>query len=118
MNSQNTMKSNLDNTQKRHYFLILGEVAFLMPDQKEEGIHVRRLNGIYSSEERHLRLKHLARCQEILQMNLQRQMAQVVTKPVDVKEVIIHSVTYLGEHTQRQFFEGMEHLLEDQQKKK
>lgn len=110
------MSSNLDNKQKRHYFLILGEVAFLMPDQKEEGLHVRRLNGIYSSDERYLRLKHLSRCQEILQMNLQRQMAQVVTKPVDVKEVIIHSVSYLGEHTQREFFEGMEHLLEGQKK--
>lgn len=117
MNSQNTMNSNFDNKQKRHYFLILGEVAFLIPDQEEEGIHVRRLNGIYSSEERYLRLKHLSRCQEILQMNLQRQMAQVVTQPVDVKEVIIHSVSYLGEHTQRKFFEGMEHLFEGQQQK-
>lgn len=117
MNPQNAKNSNLDNKQKLHYFLILGEVAFLMPDQEEEGIHVRRLNGIYSSTERHMRLKHLARCQEILQMNLQRQMAQVVTKPVDVKEVIIHSVSYLGEHTQREFFEGMEHLLEGQQQK-
>ena len=81
---------------KTHHQLIAGEVFFT----KDGEHHAPHINGVLQTETRNITARDIGRAQQTLQMNLHR---QAEDPEVQIYNVFIFSISYLGHMTQREF---------------
>lgn len=83
----------------RHHYLITGEIVFT-PNRESDDVNAIRLNGVLIQDEVFFDVATLGKCQQILQLNFHQRMQD---DNINVVDVIIYSLTYLGFMTKDQF---------------
>lgn len=85
---------------RKHIWLITGELTFSHPEAEEGKIHSVNINGVLLTADKQILLKDLNRMQQILQMNFHQ---GTDGKQVNVHNVVIQNVSYLAFATQEEF---------------
>jgi hypothetical protein len=84
-----------------HYFLVTGQAVFLRDGSK--AVEALVSNTLMITHDHKVRARDIGRVQQGIQMNLHKKMTDQETKPVKVIDVVIMSIAYLGEMSQREF---------------
>lgn len=86
--------------EKFHYFLVAGEVTYLVSDDKGND-HVNRvmMNTLAPLEQEEITLKAIG----AMQQGLQRQLFSRTGSPEKVLDVVIMNISYLGHMTKNTF---------------
>lgn len=88
---------------KLHHHLITAEIVFTQKGQDQ--VAALRINGLLISEQQELPVRSLGKAQQIVQMNFHQRMQG---QEVEVVDVVIFNLTYLGEFTQEEFHKAPE----------
>ena len=86
-----------NDTEKKYWFLVSGEVLYTPKDSKE--IHAVRLNGVVKSNEDKIPVKGIAKAQEVLQINFYK----LVDKEASIQGVVVYAISNLGYMTEKEF---------------
>jgi hypothetical protein len=85
-------------SQKLHYHLITGKIVFSEPNQ--ESVNVIELNAVVSHTEKNIPVALIGRAQQTLQLQFFNRMEN---PELEIRDVVISSLCYLGEMTQEEF---------------
>lgn len=88
---------------KLHHHLVTAEIVFTQKGQDQ--IAALRINGLLVSEQKEIPVRSLGKAQQIVQMNFHQRMQG---QEVEVVDVVIFNLTYLGEFTQEEFHKAPE----------
>lgn len=83
---------------KNHYHMIAGEIVFREGDS--EIVNAVRVNGVIVDPGRELPARLLGKAQQILQLNFHQRMQN---ENIQVLDVVLMNLMYLGHMTQSQF---------------
>lgn len=86
---------------KKHYFLIAAEVLFTGKENLNE-LQSLRLNGVVTNKENSFPAVMIGRGQQVAQMHFFKRMGDHGFD-VEVKDVVLINVSYLGEFTEEDF---------------
>lgn len=81
---------------KKHYYMVAGEVVFRT---KENEIGSNRLNALVVTSEQRFALQQINLAQQTLQRNFFNRQAE----PVEVIDVVLNGLMYLGLFTEQEF---------------
>lgn len=96
----------MTNEESKHHFLITGEIVFT--EKSSDEVNAIRVNGVLLTDQTNLPVASLGKAQQVLQANFHERMKG---QKIDVVDVILTNITYLGQMTQDEFYknpEGME----------
>lgn len=85
---------------KRHYYLVAGEVVFINPD---ETLGTLRLNTVTRTKKQLFTAQNLGESQQALQMQFHRNCETRGVPLLNIFDVFIMSVSYLGHMTEEEF---------------
>lgn len=94
-------------SQRKHYFLVAGEVTFEHPDHKGAPL-TERLNAVFHQTGVNLPARSLGRAQQALQLNLHEKYKGQTSAPLEVTGLFILGITHLGLFDQGEFHAGMQ----------
>lgn len=86
-------------TERKHHFLIAGNVLFQNKTSQELGSVP--LNGVLMTDRKEIPAASLAKAQQILQMRFFNNTGN--TTEINVVDVVLQSIIHLGEFTQEEF---------------
>lgn len=89
--------------ESKHHFLIAGELVFTQEGNDE--VNAIRVNGVLLTDQTNLPVASLGKAQQVLQANFYERMKG---QKVDVVDVILINITYLGQMTQEEFYKNPE----------
>jgi hypothetical protein len=87
-----------------HYFLASGQTVFLRDGS--DMVESLTSNSLIITHDQKIRARDIGRVQQAFQMNLHKKMSGQEIKPVKVIDVVITSIAYLGQMSQREFEEN------------
>lgn len=87
-----------DKNQKLHHHLITGKIVFSLPDQ--EDVHLLELNAVVASPSKNIPVGLIGKAQQTLQLQFFQRMEN---PELQVRDVIISNLCYLGEMTEAEF---------------
>lgn len=90
----------MSNTEKKHHFLIAGNVVFVNIKTEQPGSVP--LNGVLFTDIQDIPARSLSKAQQILQLNFFKNSGLESTE-VQVVDVVIHNLVYLGHFTEAEF---------------
>lgn len=90
----------MDATEKKHHFLIAGNVVFLNKETEQPGSVP--LNGVLITDTTDLPARSLSKAQQILQLNFFKSTG-ISANEVQVVDVVLMSFIYLGQFTEAEF---------------
>lgn len=99
---------------QKHRYIVCGEILFSFEQDGETQISTVKANAVITTKFRNVTVKDLGQAQQILQLNVHRRMDGQV---INVVDVVILSMSYLGFQTEKDFQaipEGMELRETDQ----
>lgn len=99
---------------RKHIYLVSGELTFSHPNSKEGEINSVLVNGIYTASEKQILLKDLNRIQQVLQLNFHKGGDGT---ELNVHNVTIQNVAYLAFASEEEFMappQGMKPVPMDQ----
>lgn len=93
----------------QNYFLICGKIIFRVygdDDKQEENVHIEdvTLNAILKQTDMNINVRSLGKAQQNLQMSFYRNLPD--PSRVNVVEVVLVSITHLGNMTEAEFRAG------------
>ena len=90
----------MDQVEQKHHFLIAGNVVFVNKEAGQPGSVP--LNGVLISDTSNLPARSLGKAQQVLQLNFFKN-SGVDAKEVQVVDVVLLSLTYLGCFSEAEF---------------
>lgn len=89
--------------EKKHFFMVAGEVVFKTQENEMGSV---RLNAMVLTNEQKFPLRYINLAQQTLQMNFFKRHSD----PVEILDVVLNGLMYLGAFTEKEFHttpEGM-----------
>lgn len=90
----------MSQNEKKHHFLIAGQVVFAQTVNGEEVVNAIPLNGVLITDRQELPVASLGKAQQILQLNFVQRMQDDSLKVVDV---VLLNFVHLGHMTKAEF---------------
>ena len=90
---------------RQHYFLVSGEIEFIeVAKNKAKNSRTVKVNGVLAAPENKLPARMLGSVQTTLQMQFHTKYSKThPTPPEEITDVVITSISYLGEFTSAEF---------------
>lgn len=85
-------------SEKKHHFLVTGEIVFVMKDSEQ--INALRINAIVNGNTNQIPVRTISKAQQALQLQFYQRMDD---PEVDIRDVVITNITYLGHMTEEEF---------------
>ena len=92
----------MSSIEKKHHFLVAGEVIFITKDENGDEVHSVRLNALVTNKSNNTNfpMRMLAKAQQALQAHLARKMDNQLPA---VQDVVIQNICHLGYMTDEEF---------------
>lgn len=94
----------------RHYWLIAGQVHYTAG----EAPYQRNINTVLATKERHFARADIGKAQQMLQLSLMRSFKDQLPADIQITDVFMISVNWLGFMTDEQFQKGYDELVQEQ----
>lgn len=93
----------------QHGHLIAGEIVFTVGDDDSGEVHAVRVNSVLWTPERRILATDLGRAQQTLQLVFFKRMQGA---EIEVRDVVLLHVSYLGKMTPEDFTKGLDQAVE------